>query len=172
MADIEFKLSGADELLKRMRALPVELRQRPARAALGKAAKLIRDRAAQNALGLDDPATGEQIAKNIATRFSPSYQRKTGDLKVRVGVLGGASQYANTRENVRKGRVGQTYELGGDKSNPGGDTWYWRFLEFGTEKSKAQPFMRPAAEQEGQAAIDLFASELDKAITKLLKKLK
>ena len=93
-------------------------------------------------------------------------------MKFRVGVLGGARQYANTRENVRKGRAGQSYRTDGDKGNPGGDTWYWRLLEFGTEKMGAQPIFRPVPSQAGQAAADEFVRQYSKKIDRVLRQAK
>lgn len=88
----------------------------------------------------------------------------------RVGVLGGARQYATTRENVRRGRAGQFYSTGGDTGNPGGDTFHWRFLEFGTERAAAKPFMRPAIGQAGQQAVNTFISEYQKSLDRAIRR--
>ena len=156
MADIEFKIEGVDSLLARMRALPQELRKKPARSALGKAAKVIRMQAAENALQLDDPETGRAISANVIQRFRSRYSKRTGDLMISVGV------------GTEKGRI--------PKGNPDtgvkGNTPHWHLLELGTEKTPAQPFLRPAGEQKAGEAVQVFASELDKAIARLLRKMK
>ena len=108
MADIEFQLTGLDAVLKKMRALPVDVRMKGARFAGRKAANLIRDAAVENAQRIDDPDTREQISKNVSVRFANREFRRTGDVMFLVGILGGARQYSNTKENVRKRRVGQT----------------------------------------------------------------
>ena len=156
MADIEFKIDGADSLLARMRALPQELRKKPARSALGKAAKVIRLQAAENALQLDDPETGRAIAANVIQRFRSRYSRRTGDLMISVGV------------GTEKGRIPK----GNPDTGAKGNTPHWHLLELGTENMPAQPFLRPAGEQKAGEAVQVFASELDKAITRLLRKMK
>ena len=59
-----------------------------------------------------------------------------------------------------------------DKKNPGGDTWYWRFEEFGTATNNAHPFLRPALNNNIDAVRAEFtrsySEELDKEIAKLL----
>jgi hypothetical protein len=82
---------------------------------------MMQKKAQEAALRIDDPTTAEVIAKNVSVRWSSKRFNSTGDLAFRVGVLGGARQYGNTKENVRKGRVGASYKTGGDKGNPGGD---------------------------------------------------
>lgn len=157
----EFKIEGLDAVLKKMRALPVDVRMKGARFAGRKAANLIRDAAVANASRINDPATREEIAKNIVVRFATRESRRTGDVMFRVGVLGGARQYAKNRENVRKRRAGSSYSTGGSSGNPGGDTFYWRYQEHGTQNMAARPFMLPALEQNADAATSIFATNLD-----------
>lgn len=38
--------------------------------------------------------------------------------------------------------------------------YYWHFVEFGTEKNPAQPFLRPAYDQTNQSALDTFKRRL------------
>lgn len=155
MADVEFKIQGVDALTARMRALPVELRKKPARSALGKAAKVIREQAQANARQLDDPETGRVIADNIVQRLRSRYNRRTGDVMISVGVA------------TEKGRIPK----GNPDTGPKGNTPHWHLLELGTESMAAQPFLRPAAEAKAGAAINEFAAGLDQALTRLTKRL-
>ena len=41
-----------------------------------------------------------------------------------------------------------------------GDAYYWRFVEFGTAKMPAHPFLRPAFEAQKMAAIEKFRTSL------------
>lgn len=170
MADIEFELTGLDAVLKKMRALPVDVRMKGARFALRKSANLIRNAAVENAKRVNNPATREEIAKNIAVRFATRESKRTGDVMFRVGVLGGARQYAKTRENVRKRRAGQTYTTDGSSANPGGDTWYWRLVEFGTQHTPARPFMQPALSSNVAAATSEFANHLNTWLDRYFRK--
>ncbi|WP_217629295.1 HK97-gp10 family putative phage morphogenesis protein [Halomonas taeanensis] len=54
--------------------------------------------------------------------------------------------------------------------NPGGDTYYWRFLEFGTEHMAAQPFMRPGMDESVAPATDEFVTQFDKAIVRAIRR--
>lgn len=152
--DIAVKLQGFDEVIKRMRALPVELRKKPGRSALGKAATLIRKQAQANAEQIDDADTGRKISQNVVQRFRSRYLKRTGDLMISVGV------------GTDKGRIPK----GNPDTGPKGNTPHWHLIELGTEQARAQPFLRPAAEQRAAEAIALFGTELDKAITRILSK--
>jgi HK97 gp10 family phage protein len=48
--------------------------------------------------------------------------------------------------------------------------FYWRFLEFGTSKMRARPFMRPALQENVGRATDVAVGELNKALDRLAKK--
>jgi HK97 gp10 family phage protein len=154
----EFELQGLDQALKRLRSFTPKLQRRGLRAAVRKGANVVRKAARQNAKRIDDPETANQIARNIATQASARLGRKNGGIAIRVGVKGGA----------RKGRAGQSYATLGDKSNPGGDTWYWRFIELGTSRTRAQPFLLPALENNQVAATAAVANELERQIDKLV----
>lgn len=164
------EIKGADELVKRLKGISDELLRKSGRAALRRAANLIRDKARDNAGRLDDNLTPESIEKNISVRWSARTFKATGDMKFRIGVLGGAQAYANTKENVRKGRAGKMYATQGSKTNPGGDTFYWRFLELGTKSIGPRPFLRDAATSTADAAINTFADALNKALDRAAKK--
>jgi len=171
MADgIRFDVSGLDGVKAKMAQLKNEANAKGGRAALRKAAAVLRSQAQSNARRLDDHETTEAIWKNIDIRWDGKAFRQDGQLTFRLGVLGGARQYANTRENKRKGRAGQTYATAGSSSNPGGDTWYWRHVELGTAKVAARPILRPVAEQAGQKAVDTFALEFNRALDRALRR--
>jgi HK97 gp10 family phage protein len=164
----EFALKGTDEAVRKMRALPLKLQKRGLRAAIRKGANIVKKAAQENAKKIDDPATAESIAKNVTVQFSSRLSKQEGGIAFRVGVLGGARQYASTRANQRAGRTGQTYKTGGDKGNPGGDTWYWRMVELGTSKARAQPFLQPALQNNIEAATAAIVNELNPQIDKLV----
>lgn len=171
MADkVEFKITGVEGLLGKLDSISNDLKYKGGRSALRKAANLIADTAKSNAAQINDELTPEEIAKNIAVRWSGRRFKRTGDLMFRVGVLGGAKSYANNKDNVRAGRAGKSYSTLGSKINHGGDTWYWRFLEFGTSRMAPRPLMRDAANRKAADAINLFAAEYSKAIDRAIKR--
>lgn len=153
--DREVILKGVDALNERLRALDYDMRRKGGRSALRQAAVLIRKAAQQNARRLDDPQTAADIEKNLTERWSPKFNRQTGALKFRVGIMGGAGGSKTGEEQ---------------SGLPGGDTRHWRYLEFGTEKMGATPFMRPAMENNLQAAADTFIRQYNKSLDRLIRK--
>lgn len=180
MADIKVDLRGLDELQKKLKLLPAKLKGKPISFALRKSATVISKAAQHFASEIDDPETSEKIQANIAVRSSPKFHKATGDYKMRVGVLGGGRASGGLKKNARiaLSRRSSVYtdKIESEPSiresaNPGGDTWYWRLLEFGTEKMQAQPFLIPAAKLTGEAALDTFEAELERAIDRAIKRL-
>lgn len=167
----KFEIQGADELMRKLREIAPRLQKRELRAAARKSMNIVRDAARAKARQIDDPGTAESIAKNIVTQENARRSRAVGGVVMRVGVRGGAKQYANTRDNARKGRAGKSYATGGSKKNPGGDTWYWRLVEFGRNGARAQPFMRPAMNENTEAVTQRFTTELSAGIDRVVAQL-
>lgn len=171
MADgLEFKFPDIGDLTERMAELNVKVQKRIARRATMVGIRVLRDDIRARAKGLDDPATKEAIHKNVRIQASRSLSRSQGGVAVRLGVLGGAKSYTNNRLNRRKQRAGKQYSTDGSSKNPGGDTFHWRFLEFGTSKMPAKPIFRPALAQKGdqaiQAAINAMLEDIQKEAEK------
>lgn len=157
MADgVEYKLTGVDELLGKLESITDDMKRKGGRAALRKAANVIANRAKANARRLDDPETGRSIADNIAVRWNGREFKRTGNLGFRIGVLHGAvlKRHPDKAKNA--------------------PTPHWRLLEFGTENMRAQPIMRPAAENGAEEAMNAFVEEygksIDRAIARAAKK--
>lgn len=154
-------VEGLDAIKRKMQALPDKVAYNAARRALRKGANVIRDNARAGAARLNDPKTPENIAKNIVAKAGgKKYDKRRGGPAFRIGVLGGA------RDMSKYGEL-----KGGGKSNPGGDTFYWRFLEFGTSKMAARPFMRPAMNEGADAAFSATVTAMDVEFSKELSKL-
>lgn len=147
----EFQIRGLDEVLRRMRGLAPELKRRAARSAATKAMRIVRDAARAMAAAFDDPQTASNIAKNIVTRYDSKASKREGGVVVKVGVQGGARWR---------------------KSDPPESVTHWRYVELGTEDTAAQPFLRPALENNVSEVTDKFVAELDPAIDKALAKLR
>lgn len=152
MADVSFGIHGLDAVLGKLEAVKGEARKKSTRFALRKAANVVRDNIKANALRLDDPSTANSIAENVVVRADNQYFRQIGDIKMSVGIRGGAR---SKKKNA---------------SNPGGDTYYWRFLEFGTENMAAQPFMRPGMAESIDPAANEFLKHFDKALARAIRR--
>lgn len=157
---LDGEIQGLEAVIGKLQALEQLPRQKTTRFALRKAANLVRDAAQANAARFDDPTTRENIAANITVGLDKKRYRKDDEIKIRIGVKGGASGFAAAVGELR----------GKGKGNPGGDTYYWRFLEFGTEHMAAQPFMRPALERNSGAATGEFVNQFEKAITRAIRR--
>lgn len=153
-------VEGLDNVLARLRELSSKMQKKFVAHAVRKGANIIKKAAVDKAKRFDNPKTAKRVYNEITTRTNSKLGKKNGGVAISVGVKGGAKQYKNTNENRRKKRVGASYE------GPG-NVYYWRFLEFGTSKMKAQPFMRPAVEnnvtQVTEAIVADLNDQLDKA---------
>lgn len=150
----DFSILGLDEVTKKLGNLSVELGDSAGRRAVRKAFGVVARAARENALLVDDPETGRRIRDNIRLQFASRFYRDTGDIMYRVGVA------------TRKGRIPK----GNPDEGPKGNTPHWHLVELGTEKARAQPFLRPALSENINKVMDKLVTELDKEITKELAK--
>lgn len=148
---MKFDLKGVDELIKKLQRTQKEMVEKEAPKALAKAARVIRDEAKRRAALVDDPKSPENIAKNIVVRKARKKDTKHDEIKYKIGVAGGAKPDAD------------------GKMPAGGDTWYWRFIEFGTVKMAANPFLRPAMTAKQQEAAAVFISSFKEELDKIVK---
>lgn len=153
--DVSVSLDGIDEVLKKFKLVDNETRYKSGRFALRRSANIVRDAMIEGAKRIDDPDTPEDISKNVAIRWGGRRFRRTGDLNFRVGLLGGARQQKQS-----------------GKEAPGGHTFYWRFIEFGTDKMPAQPFVRNALEDNIQKATDEFVKQYSRSLDRAIKRAK
>jgi len=153
MADgVQFTLEGTEDLRAKLESISDDLRRRGGRAALRRAGNVIVNKAKENASRIDDPETGRSIADNIALRWNGRLFKQTGNIAFRIGVLHGA----RLRNHPDKGINAPTP--------------HWRLLEFGTEKMRARPFMRPAAESSVNEVVNTFITEYNKAIDRAIRR--
>lgn len=154
-------IKGLDGVLDALKALPQEVAGKNGgivRQALASGARLIRDEARQRA-----PRDTGAMAANIVMKRDRDPKREGANERYTVGVRGGARRYAKTKRNVRKGRAGKEYETAGN-------TYYWRFIEFGTERQKARPFLRPAFEVRKVDAREAIINSLQRGIARAAKR--
>lgn len=140
----DFTLTGVDDVVKRLRELPVKLQKKGLRTAARKAMRIVRDEARAKAAEFDDPETPQDIARLITIQESARRSKREGGVVMRVGVRGGAVSAK-------------------DRSHP----WYWRFKEFGNSNQAADPFMRPALANNIDAVTDKFGAEINLELDKL-----
>lgn len=166
MPDIT-RIEGLEGLLQTLERMPPELikgARSPVAFGLRRGANVIRDQARINA-----PKRSGFMAKQIATRRANARQRRkakaaTGaDEYFTVGIAPRRGKYSNTRRNRGLGRVGKSYEFDGW-------AYYWKFLEFGTKRMPAQPFLTPAGEAKGPEAAKVVAENIREGIDRIAKR--
>lgn len=135
-------VDGLRELGEAMRALGAEVSEKIAHRMVSKAARMVRDEAKKAA-----PVRTGYLKQNIIVK---KMRKSETDLtsEYRMGVRKYKLKYADTRFNVRKRRAGKYYGVD--------DAYYWRYLEFGTVKMAARPFMRPAFDNNRMRAVEVM----------------
>jgi HK97 gp10 family phage protein len=139
----EFEIQGLDGVLRKMREISPKLQRKGLVAAVRKGANIVRDDARNRAKAFDDPSTPKPIWREIVSKVNGRRGRQEGGVVMQVGIRGGA------RES-------------------GDNVFYWRFLEFGTSKMAARPFMRPALESNVDKATDAIVTELKRQLDEVL----
>lgn len=167
----EFKLHGLDGLEEKLTRLGnIKATTSAARRALRAGAKVIAQQAEVGARGVDDPETGERISNNIAIRAGGKRREaRVRGAMVRIGVLGGALSDKRSKEIAAKRAKSKSSKR--SSPNPGGDTRHWRFIEFGTSKTAARPFMREAMARRATQAIDVTTEYFDKWLSREMRKM-
>lgn len=157
MADLTFTLTGVDTIVDRLSRLPTKLQKKAAKIAARRGMNIVRDAARRNAKAIDDTDDRTKtIWKNIRTQEATRSSRRIGGVVMRVGVAGGAQ--------LGK-KLGQRQAESADL--PGRATQHWRLIEFGSQNTRARPFMRPALASNINAVTEKVASELSAAIDRL-----
>lgn len=156
MADgVTVKLEGVDALNKALAEATKQIRTKAVRSALRKAGQVISKEAKQAAPVL----------------MAPVKNRKPGTVKAAISVRGSkfARQAGNEGVfvNVRPLRGSRQKKLGKAGAKNPNDPFYWRFVEFGTKKMSARPFLSPAAKNKGNEAIKTFMDSVIPQIEKL-----
>lgn len=114
-------------------------------------------------------AAGATVIKTDARARAP---KDTGEMTKDILVK---------RERDTKGEMSATYSVfvrSGKKSRLAGkgrdvqkDSYYWKFVEFGTSKMAAKPFLRPAFESRKEEAVKTIGKTLDEGIQKAAREL-
>ncbi len=152
-AKAEFSLVGMKQVSDKLRALRQDVRPKVAQGAMKKAAALLKKYAQEGALRVDDPETGRMIRDNVKYQFAARIYRKSGDIVYRVGV------------NTKRGRIPN----GNPDEGPRGNTPHWHLVEYGTELTRARPYMRPALENNINELIGVVGDGIVSAIDEAVK---
>lgn len=143
---VRFSIKGIEQISKKLREVSDDVIKDSTRPAVRRAMQVVKRSAEARAQRNDNPRTPPDISDHIGLRTRWDKQSRT--MTGRVGVMGGA--------NYRKG----------DKDR--GEVTYWRYVELGTGRSRARPFLRPAlannTEQVLQSVADEIKAQLDRRV--------
>lgn len=162
MAEV-IQVLGLKELEKKLLALGEEYGYRaaakPVRAALRKGAQVIQRSAIAN---IHPHYKSGTLEGNIIV--TSQGRAKPGLIDVKVTVRAKAKAYKPNARNRKSGKIGANYK-------DYGPLYYARFLEFGTSKMRAYPFLTPAFEANKGTVPgmirDFLAIEIEKSVKKL-----
>lgn len=157
------RIDGLKEIGARLRALPDEITKKGSGGPLLLALRRMGAKIAKDAKSRVAVDTGT-LRDNIITPRLPKKRRKDGEEGVEVTVRFKAKKYKDSARNRRLGRVGGEY-------NNNGPLFYARFLEFGTSRQQARPFLTSAFEAAKPELPQMFATEMTRAIDEAVKKL-
>ena len=145
---VEFE--GLKELEAALRNIAPQIKGNPLRTAARAMTVPFQERAGE--LAPKDPSTKTDIALAMDKKLIPVSERD---------VL------------TAKGDSAEIYEVGPRRKKKAGvlPAWYAHFLEFGTDRQSAQPFMRPAFEQTKDEAMKAFEAKLRKTLMAAAKRL-
>lgn len=139
------QISGLQDLGRRMKALSVDMQNKVTRAAT---------------------AAGAGVVRKAARAKAP---RDTGNLAAAL-VMKRVRQSSLTQEYVVAVRKGKTRDVKAAKKGAGKlgqDAYYGGFVEFGTVKMPARPFLRPALAESVEPATEAIKKRLKARLDKV-----
>lgn len=145
------KVEGLSQIHKALSELGSKVSNKIAVKAMREGGKIVREQARQNA-----PVLSQSTPHRRAGTLKKAIKSSTKVLKNgKIGTVIRVKELTAKQIETFKVRSGKKGAL-----NPK-DPYYWRFLEFGTSKMPARPYLRPAFEQ-----------TKEKAATEIIKTLK
>lgn len=171
------RVEGLEQLDARLRELTTQLRARVLRNALSAGAREVRNAARRSApvlragTALKAPYRKPGTVRDAIRVRTSKVAKRSGDVGVFVNVKplpGNKYKRTTTRlpftgKKVKKFVLVKRTERSAKNPN---DPFYWRFLEFGTRRMSARPYLRPAADKLPQA-LTVFERSLAKYLDKV-----
>lgn len=166
MAEKEYNFDKIQPLLDLMKNTDKAINRKVFVAAARAGARVIAKDVIRNARRIDDKETALSIEKNVSVQFA-GRAAKYGDVFMRVGILGGANSKKERKKRKYKRNGSYTEKTINYAEGKGGDTFYWRFVEFGTKRSRAKPFMIPAMNSSKSKVMNAFVKTATDRFIKL-----
>ena len=152
----EVKIHGLDDVRRALKRLPKEIRKREVQKALRPGAKVIQAMAKQLA------PTGEGFLRKI---HGNEWLHFKGTLANSIVIRAEKKRFLLDTARLRVGVLSSSRDI-----NIG--AWYWRFVEFGTSKMTAKPFLVPAFERTKYVADKLIKKALLQGVERQARRVK
>ncbi|NFD96363.1 HK97 gp10 family phage protein [Clostridium botulinum] len=118
--------------------------------------------------GLDELIRKVQDMGKAGTRIENAALKKAGELIVEEAKNNVPFRKGKLKEGLKVSGVrkknGNKFVLAGIQKGDNSKIFYGKFLEFGTSKMKARPFMGPAYESKKEEAKEVIKDELRKGL--------
>ena len=152
------RIEGLDTLFKKLTEMPDAERRKIMRRAANAGAIVFRDEARQRAPKYDKKPKGKEhpppgtLKRSIITKYIPKESDRFS-----------ATYYVTVRR-------GKKYRKQGVRGNLSQDAFYAQFVEYGTSKMTARPFMRPAFEAKKKEAAEKMVAKIIEGIMEYVAK--
>jgi len=148
-------VTGLRELEAALKSLPDRIARNVLRGAVAAGAAVVRKEARDLAPKSEGPQPEGHVSGTLKRAIYQKQIRERSSLLQQTFFVG-----------VRRGRSAKSSAKGVI------DAWYAHFVEFGTSKMSARPFMRPAFEGKKRSAVDAIRAYLLSRIPNEIKKLR
>jgi HK97 gp10 family phage protein len=141
------RVEGLADMSRRLKAIAPELRAKVLRTALAAGARVVRDDARRRVpvLAASTPTRKPGTVRNAIVVRTSKVDKRAGNVGVFVNVRPAKGAVYRTQKTLFGGKrrtLKRASQRGARSQN---DPFYWRFLEFGTRKMSARPYLKPAA---------------------------
>ena len=151
MSDFSVQIQGLSELNQALSELPQRLARNVLRGSVAAGAAVIRREARERAPRYaGQVAAGHPPPGTLKRSIYSAQARRLSSLLQQVYHVGVVS--------------GKRVKKSGRKSGRAPNAYYWRFVEFGTVKMAARPFLRPAFEAKKMAAVEALRAYMAERI--------
>lgn len=142
-------VEGFQEMRVKLGKVKWALRRDVVKPAVEQGARIIAEQARAIVRHYDDPITKRQIAKNIVAIYRPKWSKKVGGVVYSVGV------------EYPEGKIPSP------NKDDGVNVPHWHLLELGSEHSRPQPFLVPAAVMQAENVSNTIAAIAKKRFDKM-----
>lgn len=165
MIDVNMRFEGGKELAEQLKELGEEMREKVIARAMRKAFKPVLEQAratvpVDTGLLRDSLKLATVKPKNAGGMLAVGIVVVTGKGGSRKDIAK-AAEAASGRKAKKKARK----EAGRKSAH-----WRWRWVEKGTPKMKATPFLRPALDGNASNVLEAFRADLERAVKRALRR--